>query len=733
MYVEHRLVKPNRIKVREYQERIFSNALEKNTLVVLPTGLGKTIVALLVAVARVSEFPQDKVLFLAPTKPLAVQHKRTFDENLVEADTALLTGTVPIAQRKKLYWAAQFVFATPQTIENDFLRGLSLKDYSLIIFDEAHRASGDYSYVRIARKYMSERSKSLILALTASPSSQKEKIDEICANLFIEQIEAKTETDVDVRPYVQETRVEWVGVVLPEEFKRLKEILESILRDDVRMLKVLGYLESAELKKINKRILLKIQSEIRGEITDGADSYGAASVVASALKVNHALELLETQGVSALHHYLERLSKQKSKAVGKLLSDPRFTKVRLHVQSLEDSGVEHPKLGKLLEIVQNYKGKRVLVFTQYRDSVEKIVKTLADSGLSVHEFVGQAARDYKRGMTQKKQVEILENFRDGLYDVLVATSVAEEGLDIPKVDLVVFYEPIPSEIRSIQRRGRTGRSEAGEVKVLISKGTRDEGYLWAAYHKEKKMSNLVKGLAGETGFDSKQQSIMDFTPKDDKGTVEVKVFVDVRERNSRIAERLGEKCAVELKQLEIADYILSDRVAVERKTVDDFLQSIVDRRLFNQASEMVRNFPKPVLIIEGNMDFYSRRDIHANAIRGAIASLAVDYGIPILPSQDEEDTAEILYTIAKREQIDENRIVSLRGERKPWLLEERQIFVIESLPNVSGVLARRLLAHFGSVNAVFNASEDDLTKVEGIGKKKADEIRKVTSSRYTHK
>jgi len=732
MYVTHPLIKPDAISLRRYQEAIVSRALDANTLVVLPTGLGKTIIAAMVAAHRLKKFQRSKVLFLAPTRPLAVQHHRTFGNILNIEDMVVLTGMDAIKKRRELWDKNQMIFATPQTIENDILRGLSLRDVSLIIVDECHRSVGNYSYVHIAGEYMKTVKNPLILGLTASPSSDDETVKEISKNLFIQRVEAKTEHDADVKPYIQQVKTEWIKVELPEEFKKVKKVISELLRDDLRELKNSGYLKSASLDKINKKTLLQAQSEIRKEIVSGIDSFISASLVASALKINHALELLETQGMSSLDSYLERLQRQRSKAIKRLFTDQRMRSIVKMVHDLNVLGVDHPKLDELTRIVKENKDKKIIVFTQYRDSVEKIIDKLNENDILVHEFIGQASRDGKRGMTQKEQVSVLENFKKGRYTALCATSVAEEGIDIPKVDMVIFYEPIPSEIRSIQRRGRTGRSATGNVVVLMAKGTRDEAYYWAAIHKERKMGKLVRKMRdrfeGETG----QQSLIKYNASKEKAGEEkkIKIYVDVRERNTEILRALREKATIEIRQLPVGDFILSNRVGVERKTTEDFLQSIIDKRLLSQANELSRNFEIPMMIIEGREDLYSMRDIHPNAIRGALISLSIDFGISVIPSVDENDTANLLYIIAKREQEPEEKEIALRGERKPFSLDERQRYVIESLPDVSAVLARRLLEKFGSVIDVVNASKKDLMEIDGIGEKKAKKIREVVKSKY---
>lgn len=727
MFVTHPLVKPKSIKLRKYQELVVSRAIGGNTLVVLPTGLGKTIIAAMVAAHRLHEFPHSKVLFLAPTKPLAVQHQKKFSEILKLGAGALLTGQVKVSEREELWRKNKVIFATPQTIENGLMRNLSLEDVSLIVFDEGHRAVGNYSYVFIAKEYMKESKNPLVLTLTASPSSDKETIKEISENLFIEQIEARTDHDRDVKPYVKKVNLRWIRVELPEEFKRVKLLVEEIFKDHLKELKKLGYLRTFDLRKVNKRTLLELQSQIRREISQGQESFQSASLVAGAIKLNHALELLETQGMAPLHSYLKKLSQQRAKAVKRLFLDERVKRLVKMVHDLSVLGIDHPKLEEVAKIVEENKNQKIIIFTQYRDSVEKIIEKLNDHDLLAHEFIGQARKEDKKGMSQKEQIKVLEKFKEGKYDALVSTAVGEEGLDIPKVDLVVFYEPVPSDIRSIQRRGRTGRTSAGKVIILMAKDTRDEGYYWASYHKEKKMRKLVEEMSDD--FEGVgQQSLVNYNAGDKNHNI--KIFVDIRERNSKILEILREKAKVDFRRLEVGDFILSNSVGVERKSVSDFLNSIVDKRLFTQAKELARNFPVAMMIIEGEEDLYSLRDIHPNAIRGALASLALDFGIFIIPTRDAEDTGNLLYAIAKREQDPELKDVALRGEKKPLNLEEKQRYLVESLPNVSAVLARRLLKKFKSVKEVINAPRKKLTEIEGIGKIKSKEIKKVINSKY---
>jgi Fanconi anemia group M protein len=261
---------------------------------------------------------------------------------------------------------------------------------------------------------------------------------------------------------------------------------------------------------------------------------------------------------------------------------------------------------------------------------------------------------------------------------------------------------------------------------MLAKGTRDEAFYWSAGHKEKRMREYLKESEDEAP--SVEQKVIDEFAREEKV---VKVIADHREVPSGVVRELARLgVAVEARQLEVGDYVLSDRVGVERKNVSDFLQSIVDKRLLEQAKRLSQTFERPILILEGE-GLYSQRAIHPNAVRGALAAIAVGMGVSIIPTVDEKDTAAVLSIIARREQIEESRKVAVRGEVKGLTLAEQQRFVVEGLPGVSAVLAERLLEHFGTVEKIMIASEKELQEVKGIGPEKAREIRRVLCSLYS--
>lgn len=758
-YIDHPLIKSNAIEARLYQQVLAADVLKKgNTMIVAPTALGKTIVATLVAADRLEKVKNSKILVLAPSKPLAIQHESTFKEFLT-VPCSSITGAVKTDERVKRWEESQIICATPQTVESDLLKGrYSLKDVSLVVFDECHHGVGSYSYVYLASRYVKESKFNLILGLTASPGSDKEKIKEVCDNLYIQSIVVKTEEDNDVRPYFNPVAIDWVRVKMSSELEKIKTHVDKALKVRLKGLKNMGIIRTVSVNKTDiLRARGRVQSAIARSVNPKKECFQAISILSAVINIQHSQELIETQGVVTFNKYVARLRKKKTKAAKSLIQDPNFGKAIYLAREAEKHGLEHPKLKKVTDIIKkelgqngqtklqsdryvkdaDQKSSKIMVFTQYRDSLEMIHQKLEKEGIKSAKFFGQASRDGEKGLTQKEQKEIIKAFKIGEYDVLLSTSVAEEGIDIPAVDLVILYEPVPSEVRMIQRRGRTGRKRSGRVKVLITNGTRDEGYYWASVNKERRMkhqlidpdvleelnSNAIERMENE-----KRVKVLDPTPKKEELPV---VFADTREGNSKVIRHLSEmEIDVKVQAMAVGDYQVSDEVVIERKTAKDFVDSIVDKRLFKQARSLMEEFKRPLIILEGD-DLYNGM-INPNAIRGSIASIALDFGISIIPTRNAQDTAAMIKRIAIREQSGEKTPIQIRTDKKPVNLWEQQLFIIESLPNIGPVNAKNLLEHFGTVANIINASESQLQEVEGIGKKTAANIRKVVDSKYLY-
>jgi Fanconi anemia group M protein len=456
------------------------------------------------------------------------------------------------------------------------------------------------------------------------------------------------------------------------------------------------------------------------------------------MKTQHALELLETQGITALYNYLCKLVTEarscKTKATKNLVADLHFKSAYIKTEKLYNNNIEHPKLGKLKELIKKEAEEnlnvKIILFTQFRDSAVKIKSELEDIPCVFPAvFVGQTKKN-GTGLTQKEQIETIELFKDGVFNVLIATSVAEEGLDIPKVDLVIFYEPIPSAIRHIQRRGRTGRQEKGRVVILMAKNTRDEGYRWSAHYKEKRMYKILENLRKNLSVKLEKQPNNLNRYIDCKQ--ELKVFADFREKGNHIVKELCDNnIVVKLEALDSADYILSSRVGVEVKTVPDFVNSIVDGRLLSQLKSLKQKFERPIIIIEGEENLFTIRNVHPNAIRGMIATIAVSYGIPIVQTKDFKETTAFLIAIAKREQEKlGDKDFSPHFDKKVLCLKEQQEYIVSSLPHIGPTAAKELLKHFKSIKNIVNASEKELKEVNKIGPKIAKALKDVFEKEY---
>ncbi len=721
---------------RLYQETILNTCINHNTLVVLPTGLGKTGIGMMLAAHRLKEYPDQKIVFLAPTKPLAQQHVHTFNEHLdvAEETLKLYTGDTRPEKREELWEEAKIVFATPQGFENDVISNrVDLSEVSLMIFDEAHRATGEYSYVFIAQKYMRSGENRRVLGLTASPGSDKQKIRDVCDNLYIDEIELRTEDDPDVQPYVQETEVNRIKVELPDDFNQVVNYLKDCYDSKLEQIKDFGYL-SGKPGNYSRKGLLKLQSGLQKKLAQGEKDYElmkSLSLLAEAMKVQHALVLAETQGLDALLTYMKRLQKEskntQTKAVKNLVKDLNWRSARAKAESQLEEGLEHPKLPKLKKVIAKKlnedKDAKIIIFNQYRDQITKLKDLLDDMEVSSEIFVGQSKKA-GMGMTQKEQKETIERFEKGEFNVILATSVAEEGLDIPAVDLVVFYEPIPSAIRTVQRRGRTGRQERGEVVVLLAEDTRDEAYRWSAHHKEKNMIDAIKDLQEEFNPDRDTTTLQDYVDEE-----QITVYADYREKGSGVIKELSNKNVdVQMKSLDVGDYQLSEDMCVEFKTVQDFADSVVDGRLLEQLKDL-RQYSKALLVIEGDEDIYSRRKIHPNALRGMLATIMFNYNIKVFQTSDASETAGFLKHLAKREQ-EEDEVDWQFHTSKPLTLGERQEYIVSALPGIGNKLAKPLLEEFGSIKELVNASVEELKEVELIGEKKAEKIREVLDSEY---
>lgn len=796
-YINHEFLKPNLLLKRKYQVDIFVTCSKKNCLVVVPTGLGKTIIALLLSLHCLKK-ERSKIIFLAPTRPLVEQHLRTFKKltNLDSESLIMMTGTIVPKKREELYKKEELkcLFMTPQVLQNDIIGNrISLSDVALIIFDEAHRASGNYAYNFLAKKYVQHAKSPKILAMTASPGKNREIIENVMKNLYLETIEIRSDSDPDVKPYIQDVKVIWKDIELPEEMHQLNKLIGEMKKKIYKELKSNELLDSENVQKITRRNLLSAMSTLDGLILKG--KYGddlprlfyCKKLISNAIRLSHMSELLEAHGIKSLKTYLDKNIKdvqegKGGKSLEELFNNPMMDEIINNVILLTNDKIDHPKMIILMNLLteqfQSNPESRILVFCHFRDTITNIVKEISKNELiKPSKFIGQQNKGKEKGFSQKKQLEILDQFRLGEFNTLVATSVGEEGLDISECDVVIFYDVVPSEIRAIQRRGRTGRNKSGKVYVFKTKGTREEGYFWAEKRREKEMKRVLKEIKKDLGDSTlqskskKQKDLISFIQssankqnstkkeeiikediieekKDDiennyqkkeidfsaisapKSSSEPKILVDSRETASSVTRELSEMNAlISLEKLPIGDYILSERCGIERKSVQDFADSLKDGRLFKELQKLRTQFTKPILVLEGNLN--SILSIKRAALLGTLSSILLNMNILLLQTSSPEETAEMIYALAKKEQqAKDKKNFSIRFKKIPEKIPEQLEFIVSGIPGINSSRAKDLLKEFNSLRALFSAEIEELEKTPNIGPVLAKTILKYSLSDY---
>jgi ERCC4-related helicase/ERCC4-type nuclease len=741
VHLAHPLLRAGAVEERPYQRALAERVLRAPHLLVLPTGLGKTVVALRVLLHHLEVDPHRRVLFLAPTKPLVDQHARFLREVLVQSVRVVdLSGETPPHERDASWHGAHVVVATPQVVQNDLVRGArDLRDASIIIYDEAHRALGNYPYPFIARRYRSVGGR-WALGLTASPGNDGATVRTIMRNLHLEHVEVRTDHDADVAPYVHAVETEWIRVRPTPHMVGVTKLLERMLGRCVLQLQRLGHLRALRGLPSRKEILA-LGGRLRDEATRGGGRavYEAVSLHARALKLHHGLELAETQGCASAYAFLQRLEREAqtpggSKAARDLVREAEFLEA---VALARDDPDPSPKVARASELVRDALAsgaRRVLVFANYRETADALVDALGRvEGTRASRFVGHAAAGGERGLTQREQERVVQGFRDGVLNVLVATAVGEEGLDLPATDLVLLHEPVASAIRLVQRRGRTGRRGAGRLIVLLTEGTRDEAYHWAALRRERKMAENLAALrrlepVPPLPAPTKPPPLRDAPARPPLPVAQPDLTVDAREAASPLARELVDR-GVPLRTavLPTGDYAVGDRILVERKTASDLVASIKDGRLFDQLARLGQA-NAPTLLVEGD-PFTIPHGLPPAAIAGALAAAAVDHRVAVVTVADCRAAAEFLQALLRRH-TRSPAPRPLRMEKAPSAPDAQLRYILEGLPHVGPVTADRLLQRYGTLAALASAEPGDLAETAGVGPETAKSLHEVFHRRY---
>lgn len=475
-------------------------ALFHNAMIVLPTGFGKTFIAAVVMYNFYNWYPAGKIIFVAPTRPLVTQQVQECKKisGIPTSACIELTGSTLNQKRVQIYEQKRVIFATPQVIENDLNSGiLQAKEVRLIVIDEAHRAQGGFAYVAIVR-HLQEHNRNgfRVMALSATPGSDIQKVQQVMLNLFINDIMFRTELSIDLMPYRNTKCSRAWTVELTGKHRQIVDRFIKLTEPIFKDLHRAGLIYSADsIDRVSKFALLKIiKGEYNGqELRSGTTSGKLKFSAGIGMSLRHNFDLLTIYGLRPFYSsIIKALEQPRSNLKVFLAPKVEFDMIMNDIRQMFGEAVEpnpdrrssvdllvgHPKLQVVKDLLMKHftenhdkQETRALVFSKYRDSVMDIVEALAvcDPVIKAVPFIGQNAAKGVTGMNQKEQAKVIEDYKGGVYNTIVATCVAEEGLDIGEIDLIIAYDASGS-ISTTQRKGRTGRKRAGDVHSIVTKG-----------------------------------------------------------------------------------------------------------------------------------------------------------------------------------------------------------------------------------------------------------------------
>jgi len=538
---------------RDYQYSIVKNGLFHNTLVALPTGLGKTFIAATVMLNYFRWMKTAKLIFVAPTKPLVSQQIDACFHiaGIPRSQTTLLTGETAPALRAEEWSSKRVFFMTPQTLQNDLSAGFAdPKSVGLLVIDEAHRATGNYSYVKVVSFLRRFSSSFRILALTATPGSKVEAVQEVIDGLGISHVEIRTENSLDIRPYVHQRDEDIVLLDPSEEMILIKDLFSKALKPLVDKLGAQNIYYGRDPMALTTYGLVKARKDWfagAGRQANQGLKFMMMGILSILSSLAHTIKLLSFHGIKpffdSLVQFREEVESQGNKTMKykkQIVEDKNFQEMMAKMERWVRSNdfVGHPKLTHLCDTVLNHfmdagdgregsiSGTRIIVFSEYRDSAEEIVRVLNTHKPLIRAavFVGQADSKRSEGMKQAEQIKRIQKFKEGEFNVLVATSIGEEGLDIGQVDLIICYDASASPIRMLQRMGRTGRKRAGRVVLLLMRGKEEDNYAKSKDGYEKMQSMICDGSRFNFRHDLSARIVpRDVRPEVDMRAVEIPV------------------------------------------------------------------------------------------------------------------------------------------------------------------------------------------------------------------
>jgi ATP-dependent DNA helicase MPH1 len=541
---------------REYQYSIVARGLYHNTLVALPTGLGKTFIAATIMLNWFRWTTDTQIVFVAPTKPLVSQQVKACFEiaGIPRSATTMLTGGTPPGIRAEEWRSKRVFFMTPQTIVNDLKTGIcDPKRIVLLVVDEAHRATGGYAYVEVVKFLNRFNSSFRVLALTATPGASIEAVQEVIDGLGISRIEIRTEESIDIRQYVHSRKVETVLFENSEEMVMVMDLFSKALKPVLDKLNAMNAYWARDPCTLTPYGCNQARIKWMGSDAGRNANMGVKGMVNTIFSVlaslAHGMELLKFHGIGPFFHkalgFREGDGEKGGKYRKQIIECKDFQTMMTKVQQWinDPDFVGHPKLDYLQSVVLRHfvnagdgrgasdpSSTRIMVFAHYRDSAEEIARVLKrnDPMVRPHVFVGQANSKGSDGMDQKTQLQVIQKFQQGIYNTLVATSIGEEGLDIGEVDLIICYDASASPIRMLQRMGRTGRKRAGNIIVLLMKGKEEENFIKAKDNYEK----MQKEIAAGTKFNFRDDQSRRIVPKDIQPIVDKK-HIEIPLENSQ--------------------------------------------------------------------------------------------------------------------------------------------------------------------------------------------------------
>ncbi|XP_016109943.1 Fanconi anemia group M protein [Sinocyclocheilus grahami] len=435
---------PVNYPLREYQLRISEAALLQNTLVCLPTGLGKTFIASVLMYNFYRWFPSSKIVFMAPTKPLVAQQIQACHGvmGIPQEHMAELTGSTAAQQRRELWRAKRVFFLTPQVMVNDLSRNsCPAAHVRCVVIDEAHKATGNHAYCQVIRELSNQTQQFRVLALSATPGGDLKAVQQVISNLLISHIELRSEDSPDVQTHVHQRSLEKIVVPPGETLAQYQTRYLQVLEKFTSRLTQMRLLNQRDLRSFTKYQIILAREQFRRNPPphiQGPQQGVIEGDFSICISLYHGYELLQQMGVRSLFLFIQNIfsgPKESTRVRNELQRSPVFMDLYREMESMfatasreprEPYVYSHPKLQKLDEVVLRHfetwaessdakasaaESTRVMIFSSFRESVQEIAEMLSRHQrlVRVMTFMGQAsAGKGVRGFTQKEQLEVYE-------------------------------------------------------------------------------------------------------------------------------------------------------------------------------------------------------------------------------------------------------------------------------------------------------------------------------------